>query len=1062
MFTSFRPGGSSQLRRTTFIIIGVTIVLLTFLTFTSIIPIFNQTQVHPQQATSYPEQLEQNTISSKTLNPAPVQHSPATQPTQHTQPRPSQPSHPKLPSRPQSSTNPLHLIPQPAYQKLHNGSFTISSQTRVVFSHSSVYGVARLLRDDLDLHVPPVPTRTRMGDHVRDNTIVLELLDGNDEKEREETLEVPFRQEVESYLLDITTTQIILRARTLQGLRYAATSLVQIVDGSISTDLDMNVIPCATILDAPRTGWRGFLLDTSRSFYTVDFLLRLMDVLAYHKLNVFHWHLANDQGWRIQIRKYHNLTDIGSWRAESSPKKKEEEDDDVEERREPYGGFYTQDEIRLIVTHAHTLGITMIPEITMPGHAMSLLSSYPHLGCTQGPYFVPSRRGIYIDNLCAGRESTFEFVENVLREVADLFPGRYIHLGGDEVWPTKWEKCGECRRRMREEGLAGVPELQSYFMHRVNTFVESLNKTPINWNDIIKGGADRLTSGGMIQNWNNRTLTKEAAKRGHFIIDSDGVYFDYPVRQQRNKTHDIHHFAGSLNLKQVYQWDPLKKLTKEEAKMWMGAEACLWTERAGQHGAYRKIFPRLSAFATNLWIPTKSANLSTLNDLLATVPKQRWPSKIETSAGPAPFPEFQDIVNGVHKERLERRFNMVGLGDGMTFDSSALDIPVSSSGMVRIDVLARADICTLKVQELQQRIHLLPDPSPRDSFIIHLIHLKTSKMSNSVDTIGGLAKKRHATHFPARTMVQSKYFQSISSAIIFYIRNSKVDSAATRKASDPDTKTLPGKWDPAADHHLHAQHYRYVLHFLNQSKSTINSIIECNKGMHALLNHPEARAVIEKRQKKRDIGGVVGGVGTLLEETAISVVDSVLGLFPKDDNVKGLKRFPEADYPFKAPGPTDQRGPCPDLNTLANHGYLPCNDMATFGQIVAATQRVLNMAADLANLLAVGGAIDGGDILSQKMSIGGADNRVGLLDGALNPVFGTPSGITGHGKFNEGDASATRYDFYLNKGDNFSFQPDLFKQMHQTALKVGNGTYNVDTIKEHFKNRYAASQAANE
>ncbi|KAF4974223.1 hypothetical protein FZEAL_8861 [Fusarium zealandicum] len=246
-------------------------------------------------------------------------------------------------------------------------------------------------------------------------------------------------------------------------------------------------------------------------------------------------------------------------------------------------------------------------------------------------------------------------------------------------------------------------------------------------------------------------------------------------------------------------------------------------------------------------------------------------------------------------------------------------------------------------------------------------------------------------------------------------------------------------------------------------------------GMDALLQHPEARKEIDRRLKEHQAGqtrdekrheprqlgtGALGGVVTLLGGTVEAVMDNVLGLIPTNRAVKGLHKFPEADHPFRAPGSSDQRGPCPGLNTLANHGYIPRNGIATIGQIQAGTAKVFNMGADLSALLATGGAIDGGDILSQKMSIGGPDKRVGLLNGALNKIFGTPSGISGHGKFNEGDASATREDFFLN-GDNISFQPKLFKQLHQQALAKGDGTYSVGAIKEHFKNRYKASKAAN-
>ncbi|KAF5847163.1 hypothetical protein GGP41_003481 [Bipolaris sorokiniana] len=229
------------------------------------------------------------------------------------------------------------------------------------------------------------------------------------------------------------------------------------------------------------------------------------------------------------------------------------------------------------------------------------------------------------------------------------------------------------------------------------------------------------------------------------------------------------------------------------------------------------------------------------------------------------------------------------------------------------------------------------------------------------------------------------------------------------------------------------------------------------EGLEALLNHPEARAEVKRQLQSRNAASVEP---RQLVDTLKPVLDPLLGLIPTSDSVKGLRRFPEADYPFQPPGPTDQRGPCPGLNTLANHGYIPRNGIATIAQIQAGTQAVFNMAPDLSALLATGGALDGGDILSTKMSIGGPDARVGILNGALNFLLGTPSGIAGHGKFNEGDASATRFDFYL-QGDNISFQPSLFKQLHQQALAHGNGTYNTDAIKEHFKTRYAASRAAN-
>ncbi|KAJ9158380.1 Aromatic peroxygenase [Coniochaeta hoffmannii] len=245
------------------------------------------------------------------------------------------------------------------------------------------------------------------------------------------------------------------------------------------------------------------------------------------------------------------------------------------------------------------------------------------------------------------------------------------------------------------------------------------------------------------------------------------------------------------------------------------------------------------------------------------------------------------------------------------------------------------------------------------------------------------------------------------------------------------------------------------------------------EGLDSLMKHPDAQPVIKRRLAEyeaaesgkveaRQLGtSLVPGLVSLLGGTLTAVYDSIVGLIPTPDSVKGLKKFPEPDYPFKAPGPNDQRGQCPGLNTLANHGYIPRNGIATVGQLNAGTARLFNMGVDLSNLLSVGAVVEGGDIHSQKVSIGGPDSRVGVLNGALNSIFGTPTGISGHGKFNEGDASATRLDFYLNNGDDLTFIPELFKQMHQQALAKGDGTYSVDAIKEHFKNRYAASRSQN-
>jgi hexosaminidase len=409
----------------------------------------------------------------------------------------------------------------------------------------------------------------------------------------------------EGYLLEAGTDGVLMRAATPAGLFYAVQTLRQLLPPGIERPAPEAgagpwTVPAVSIEDKPRFGWRGGMLDCSRHFFPKDFVKRWIDILARHKLNVFHWHLTDDQGWRIEIKKYPRLTEVGAWRVDREDKHWNARDPQKPGEAAAYGGFYTQEDIREIVAYAASRYITIVPEIEMPGHAKAALTAYPDLSCTGGPFTVPP--GGYwpiTDVFCPGNDGTFTFLENVLAEVVTLFPGPFVHIGGDEVDKAEWTRCPKCRARMKAEKLGDEKELQSYFIRRIEKVLNAEGKRLIGWDEILEGG---LAPQATVMSWRGTDGGIAAARAGHDVVMSptSHCYIDYC---QGDPAYEPLAIGGYLPLSKVYEFEPVPVvLTEAEAEHILGGQVNLWTEYVsdGRHAEYMAL-PRLAALAEAVW-----------------------------------------------------------------------------------------------------------------------------------------------------------------------------------------------------------------------------------------------------------------------------------------------------------------------------------------------------------------------------------------------------------------------------------------------------------------------------
>jgi hexosaminidase len=393
----------------------------------------------------------------------------------------------------------------------------------------------------------------------------------------------------EGYRLEVQAEVVIIEALTPTGIFYGIQSLRQLLPVEVEErhpipGADWS-IPCQVITDRPRFAWRGFMLDEGRHFHGKETVLQTLDLMALQKLNVFHWHLTEDQGWRIEIKKYPRLTEVGSRRAGTRQGFTDGQHDGV-----VHGGFYTQDEIREIVAYAAHRHITVVPEIEMPGHSLAALAAYPELSCIGGPFEVSTHFGIFPDIYCAGKESTFAFLQDVLDEVMELFPSPYIHIGGDEAPKKRWKECPDCQRRIRDEGLKDEHALQGYFTNRIAAYLDSKGRHVIGWNEILQNG---LVKGAVVQFWaRGRERLLEAIrtdKRATVMSPYSNTYLDYSY--------------NLTPLSRTYRYEPIpKELGEGDAGSILGLESPLWTEWVPNRARLDyQVYPRLTAMAETGW-----------------------------------------------------------------------------------------------------------------------------------------------------------------------------------------------------------------------------------------------------------------------------------------------------------------------------------------------------------------------------------------------------------------------------------------------------------------------------
>ncbi len=407
----------------------------------------------------------------------------------------------------------------------------------------------------------------------------------------------------EEYLLDVTKKGIVIKGGSEQAVFHGLQSLRQLVFHA-EGDAEKVQVECVTVKDKPHFGYRGGMLDVCRHFFNVDEVKKYIDILALHKVNRFHWHLTEDQGWRIEIKKYPELTKIGSVRKETVIGLNR-----TQPRRfdgKPYGGYFTQDEVREVVRYATERYIEVIPEIDMPGHMVAALATYPELGCTKGPYEVRTRWGIAREVLCAGRESTFEFIEGVLDEVVALFPSKYIHIGGDECPKDAWKVCPDCQKRIADEGLKDVYELQSYFMKRVENYLATKHgRSIIGWDEILEGGLSKTAT---VMSWRGTAGGIKAAKMGNKVVMTPNkfCYLDYANTSNREANGEPICGGGNgkypITLRKAYSFDPYDQLNEQERKGVIGVQGNMWTEyvKTFDH-VQHMILPRMAAIAEVGW-----------------------------------------------------------------------------------------------------------------------------------------------------------------------------------------------------------------------------------------------------------------------------------------------------------------------------------------------------------------------------------------------------------------------------------------------------------------------------
>lgn len=502
------------------------------------------------------------------------------------------------------------IIPQPVSLQTKPGKFILSKKTVLAAKDDEDRRIASFFNDYLQMvyGFKLDVDRQEGKDYIRFTTKKFIQAPGKD-----------------AYTLDVIADGVTISGDTYAGTFYGMQTLIQLLpvenfklqtaSRSFGTKFE---IPLVSVQDYPRFTYRGMHLDVCRHFFPVEFVKKYIDYIALHKMNYFHWHLTDDQGWRIEIKKYPELTGVGAWRNGTIIGRYPGTGND----NIRYGGFYTQDQIREIVKYAAERYITVVPEIEMPGHSSAAIASYPWLSCFPEEETVipthPSEAsknlhgkkvqetwGVFEDIFCAGKDSTFMFLENVLDEVLALFPSRYIHVGGDEAPKTHWKRCARCQARIKAEGLKDEHELQSYFIHRIEKYLNSKGRILIGWDEILEGG---LAPNAWVMSWRGEQGGIDAARQNHNVIMTPGDYVYLDHSQTKNEDSIV--IGGYTPVEEVYGYEPVpKELTGGKAKFVQGAQGNVWTEYMAYPSKVEyQIFPRMSALSEVLWSPKEKRN----------------------------------------------------------------------------------------------------------------------------------------------------------------------------------------------------------------------------------------------------------------------------------------------------------------------------------------------------------------------------------------------------------------------------------------------------------------------
>ncbi|QZE15685.1 family 20 glycosylhydrolase [Halosquirtibacter laminarini] len=486
------------------------------------------------------------------------------------------------------------IIPKPQSLQKKEGVFHISSQTSILAQTAIQKRAALQLIQLLDNQTGIIPKITE--NKANDNQIQFS---------KDSSIKTK-----EGYKLDIENDLIVISAVDYAGYFYGVQSIRALLPASIEAknpQVKSFDLPALSIQDAPRFAWRGMMLDCSRHFFPVDYIKKNIDRMARLKMNVFHWHLIDDQGWRIEIKKYPKLTEISSWRPDYEDRDWGARPTEDRQDGKKYGGFYTQEQIKEIVKYAEDRNITVVPEIEMPAHVTALFAAYPEFSCRGKKLAVPTGSLWPITDIyCAGKDETFHFIEDVLTEVMQLFPSKYIHIGGDEADKKEWEHCKDCQRRIKKEKLKNVHELQSYFIERVEKFLNKNGRELIGWDEILEGG---LAPNAAVMSWRGMNGGVKAAKMHHPVVmtPTQHCYFDY---YQGPRDLEPTAFGANLPIKKVYDFNPIpKELNSKESKFIMGVQANLWTEHVpnASHAEYMT-FPRLAAMSEVAWTNQENRN----------------------------------------------------------------------------------------------------------------------------------------------------------------------------------------------------------------------------------------------------------------------------------------------------------------------------------------------------------------------------------------------------------------------------------------------------------------------